>query len=474
MKKSTLYIILTLVVLYLPAVVMANSGPTYWQGYPSSEIMLVKNNSPITVENEELVFDFSDYKGRSYTVDGKVTATYEMVNPTNKAQSVQMAFPFVGTLNNLMAEDVEVSVDRINIPYEIYIGDVVGNYRNSLEDGKEEIFDFTNIINTITDKPYQGENFTENEKGKLYIIDIKPTSEEIVNLAVDFNLNFEKTKVLTKGFNRYERNDDKIRIAAGCYEPETLEIFVLGEDIDLNINGYTDGELKEKTNLFTYQLYAQEMEFKSYLMNYDLMSYVKENADRIRDEMVSELQLYNMHAKSIDECFTQNLGYSSDNDILDQWSSKRILTLVYTVEFPQNSEKEVRVRYKTSGTMDMRETAKPLYSFDYILNPAKNWSDFKNLNIEIITPQKAPYIVQSSIELTKGKKNTYSATLESLPEKDLSFTLYSSEQVTFLDKARGAMGRSFGYFAPFVIGVIVIFLVIVLTIILVAKRNKKV
>ena len=92
MKKSTLYIILTLVVLYLPAVVMANSGPTYWQGYPSSEIMLVKNNSPITVENEELVFDFSDYKGRSYTVDGKVTATYEMVNPTNKAQSVQMAF----------------------------------------------------------------------------------------------------------------------------------------------------------------------------------------------------------------------------------------------------------------------------------------------------------------------------------------------------------------------------------------------
>jgi hypothetical protein len=386
MKKSILYIILTIIILSLPATATANSGPTYWQGYPSSEIMLVKDNSSITVENENLIFDFSDYEERSYTVDGKVTATYQMVNPTNEAQTVQMAFPFVGTLNSLSMEDIEVSVDSSNIPYEIYIGDVVGNYRNTLEDGKEEIFDFTNIINTITDKPYKAKNFAENEKGKLYIIDIKPTTEERINFAVDFKFDFEKTKVLTKGFNRYERDGEKTRIAAWCYKPETLEIFVLGGDIDLNINCYTDGELKKKTNLFTYQLYAQEMEFKSYLMDYDLNDYVKQNADRIMGVMASDLQLYNMYAKSIDECFTQNLGYGSDSDLSDQWNSRRILTLVYTVEFSRNSEKEVTVQYKISGTMDMRKTAKPLYSFDYILNPAKNWNGFKNLNIKIITP----------------------------------------------------------------------------------------
>ena len=32
----------------------------------------------------------------------------------------------------------------------------------------------------------------------------------------------------------------------------------------------------------------------------------------------------------------------------------------------------VSVSYKTSGTMDITETAKLLYTFDYILNPAEN------------------------------------------------------------------------------------------------------
>ncbi|HHY05244.1 MAG TPA: hypothetical protein GX534_08680, partial [Thermoanaerobacterales bacterium] len=38
----------------------ANSGPVFWQGYPSSEIMSIENDSPIEVKKENLVFDFSD------------------------------------------------------------------------------------------------------------------------------------------------------------------------------------------------------------------------------------------------------------------------------------------------------------------------------------------------------------------------------------------------------------------------------
>lgn len=40
--------------------VFANSGPVYWQGYPSSDIMTVQKNSPIQVKSERLTFDFSD------------------------------------------------------------------------------------------------------------------------------------------------------------------------------------------------------------------------------------------------------------------------------------------------------------------------------------------------------------------------------------------------------------------------------
>ena len=248
MKKLTSIILFGLMLVF-PTAVFANSGPVFWAGAPSSDVVLIDNNSPIIVENEELVFDFSDSASSDFTINGKVTATYEMVNPTNEPQSVQMAFPFVGKLDSLSRSDIGITVDESAVAYDVYIGDMVESFGNPRPEDKEASFDFAGIVNTITDKPYTAENFAADEKGKLYIIDVKPTAEQRINLAVDFNFNSEKTKVFTNGFNGYERDDEKIKIAAWCDQPETLEIYVLGEDIDLEVNAYTDGELTKKTDL---------------------------------------------------------------------------------------------------------------------------------------------------------------------------------------------------------------------------------
>jgi len=459
MKKIIKNIILAVVMFTFSTVAFANSGPVFWQGYPSSEIMLVEENSPIVVKNENLVFDFADREDSDYSISGKVTAAYQMHNPTNKSQSVQMAFPFVGSLDSLFPEEMVITVDDNALPYDIYIGDVVDSHGNPFQDDKKVSFDFAGIVNTITDKPYKGENFVENEKGKLYSINVKPTTDQRINFAVDFNFNDKKTKVLTNGFNRYERDNVRTKIAAWCYEPETLEIFVLGEDIELTINAYSDGELREKTDLLTYQISTQEIEIKPYLMEY-----IKNHTKVKNEGVISDTQLYNLYAKSLDKSFTYNMGYSTMDDLIEQENFKRILTLVYNVRFPKNCDKEVSVSYITSGTMDKRETSKPQYSFDYILNPAENWGDFKNLNIKIITPKKAPYIVKSSIGLEKGEENVYTATLIDLPEHDdLTFTLYGNEKISLVDKTLGNLQRSFGYFtlaatsiiALLIIGVIV-------------------
>jgi len=121
--------------------------------------------------------------------------------------------------------------------------------------------------------------------------------------------------------------------------------------------------------------------------------------------------------------------------------------------------------------MDKRNTSSPQYLFDYILNPAKNWNSFNNLNIKVITPKEAPYIIDSSIEFNKEEDNIYTATLEKLPEEDLSFTLYQKEKITFYDTIEGQINRSFGYFAPIVIGVIILFMIII-SIIIVRKIKK--
>ena len=447
-------IISVIIVFSFPAMTLANSGPVFWQGYPSLDVMVIQDNSPIKVEKEDLVFDFSENIMDNYTLGGNVTAAYHMVNPTDLGHSVQMAFPLVGTLSTLIHDDIRITADNKTLSYEVYIGKVVDGHGNPWQTTEEGSFDFADIIKTITHEPYKGENFSANDNGKLYMINVKPTTDQGINFAVDFNFDDTATKVLTKGFNRYERNNTETKIAAWCYKPEILEIYVIGKDIDFQVKAYTDGELKQETDLFNYEISTQELQLKPYLSNYTQDTNINLN-DRI-----SDIQLYNLYAQTLDDIF-QHMGYASEDYLLSQEHYQRIITLVYTVEFPAKTEREVGVSYKTSGTFDQTQTPSPLYSFDYLLNPAQNWSSFRNLSIKIIPPLEAPYIVKSSIELQRGDDNIYRATLEELPDVDLSFTLYAKETITLLDKFQGSLYKSFGYLTPLILSAL-LFLAIVL------------
>ncbi|HPL53959.1 MAG TPA: hypothetical protein PLW11_07435 [Bacillota bacterium] len=469
MKKIAGKISFAFLLLCLPYMVFGNSGPVYWQGYPSAEILSIEGDTPIAVKKENLIFDFSGQGNNNYTISGKVTAAYDMVNPTNEAKSVQMAFPFVGSFKDFSRNDIVITAGGSVLPYDIYIGDVVDSHGDPRVKEKEASFDFAGIVSTITNELYNGSNFANDEKGKLYTIEVAPEANQRINIAIDFNFDFRKTKVFTNGFNSYEGDGEKIRIASWCDKPEVLEIFVLGEEINLEINAFTDGELSKKTDLYSYQVSEQEAEVKSYLMKF-----VKNNTRVNNDSGISETQLYNLYAGALDRYLTRNMGYSSEHDLMAQEYYERIFTLVYTVEFPPDSEKGVSVSYKASGTMDKRETAKPLYTFDYILNPAENWSDFKNLNVQIIPPKEAPYIVKSSIEFKKGENGSYTAAMEDLPERDLSFTLYENKKITLLDKVAGSLHKRFGYLYPLVIGIIALVaapIIITVAIKLLRRRN---
>lgn len=449
------------------SLVLANSGPVYWQGYPASDIMTIDRNSPIEVKSENLTFDFSDGNNDSYSVEAIVTAEYEMTNPTNETFFVQMAFPFVERLSNINYEDIEITADRNELTYDVYIGKSINSYKSSYDENKKANFDFDEIINTISNDMYEAKSFSADEKGKLYYFNIKPTSDEGIDFTVDFSYDPEKTNILIKNFNSFSWNDNKVSISSSCNRPQIAEIYVLGEDINFNVKGYTFGSSKKETNLFTYEMLENEVDVKTYLDEY-IKSYYDANFEHI-----SDIQLYNLYARTLDKYFVSNMGFCSEHDIFNESYNERIITLVYTVEFLPSTDQKINVSYITKGTMDRRNTTRPLYSYDYILNPAENWNSFKNLNIRIITPQEAPYIIDSSIKFHKEDGNIYTATLENLPEDDLSFTLYSKEKITLLDKIEGRIHRSFGYFTPIVIVATVAFIIIIPLIAFKIKKKAK-
>jgi len=455
--------------------VLANSGPTFWQGYPAFEVLAIDENCPIGVEEEKLVFDLRGDNRGDYTIGGQVTASYQMVNPTDQAISVQMAFPYISNLYDFTSDDMAIMAEETPLPYDVYIGDVVNGYRNPIQQENQISVAFDDIVSTITNEQYQAANFSADEKGQLYTIQVKPTTEQSIKLAVEFKMDSEKTNVLTNGFNGYGRDGQKATLTAWGYEPRELEIFVMGEQVDFNITGYIDGQLEKTSNLFTYQIITKEVDHQTYIMD-SIDKYVKKMEHLQTPDLQTKIQnqqLYNVYAAALDSRFTENAGMTSFDELIAQNESKRILTMVYTVDFPANSRRNIQVSYKTRGTMDQTKTAEPVYTFNYLLNPAKNWNHFQQLDIQIFTPESAPYIVNSNIELNEQKERYYTASLEALPDSDFFFSIYANQKISTGDRVYGALKNTFGYFLPLIIVGAFVFVLIGLSIWAIRKRYSR-
>ena len=63
----------------------------------------------------------------------------------------------------------------------------------------------------------------------------------------------------------------------------------------------------------------------------------------------------------------------------------------------------------------------PIYTYNYLLSPAKTWADFGNLDIIVNTPY---YMTESGGDFSFEKTETgYQTSLDGLPEGELTFTL---------------------------------------------------
>ena len=322
MRRIFILLISLLLCLGIPMGASANSGPIYQRGYPSSDSYLVRMDSPIQVEKENLLFDFSENLFSHDDINCKVTAQYFMKNPTKSNQIAEMAFPFSGVVNKQDLDSIKISVNNKKIPFRIYsVGSVEDPYMNS-EDPEVE-YNLPSILKSITKKP--------------------------LNLK-DFR------KQLDSGFYR------------------------------------------------------------------------------------------------------------------------KIIVLVYTVSFPPNSDVQLKVEYIAQGSMSKKETSTPQYKFTYFLSPAQYWSSFKNLTIEVKTSKYNPYILRSNIEFANTSPNVYNAAFATLPNNDLTFTIYENAKISDEEKFWGWWYSQFGYFYPIVIMFLIvsIFVVaIIVTVIVSGVRYKK-
>ncbi|MCD8509688.1 MAG: hypothetical protein LRY73_07305 [Bacillus sp. (in: Bacteria)] len=439
--------------LNIPFTSLANSGPTYWYHHPSSDVLVIDENSPIEVHREDLLFDFSNSENFAHTINGNISATYAMYNPTDTTQSVQMVFPFVSHLNAFSADTISILVDGSEIDFELFLGGVVNNYGGM---DQEVNYDFATILSTITTLPYEAKHFSPEEMGILHEIQIESKPGEQIKVAIDFAIDEEKTKVFSKGFNGYGYDNGKIDVSTWCFDDQcTLHLFALGEDIDYTVLAFSEDGPDQQTESDGYTISKEEIMVKEYLQ-----LFMEENSEGRYSNVMAPNQLYNIFARALDESFEYMGGFSSDFELLEKQYYERIFSVVYTVEFPPETMQEVSVQYEAAGTMDQTQTAMPLYTIEYILNPANNWSSFEDLHITIKTPDEAPFIVESNFELEEVGNQEYYGFFPKLPEKDLSFSLYGDRTVTVLDRFGGSLNNRYGYYVPYLVGATLLFVTI--------------
>ena len=79
----------------------ANSALKYWEGVTASGAIVINENVPIVVENENLTFDINEfpakedyYSGTSQNYTSKVTAEYSFYNPSEYEVTATLLFPY--------------------------------------------------------------------------------------------------------------------------------------------------------------------------------------------------------------------------------------------------------------------------------------------------------------------------------------------------------------------------------------------
>ena len=93
---------------------------------------------------------------------------------------------------------------------------------------------------------------------------MEPTVGQAINFTVDFSLTGKDKRYLQAVSAGWM---GRSRIASLVPRSQIIEIFVLGEDINLRINAYTDGELTERTGLFRIG-WRKMKRGKTYLLEY--------------------------------------------------------------------------------------------------------------------------------------------------------------------------------------------------------------
>lgn len=393
----------------------ANSGPGRWEQGPAYGMTPVKD-CPITVEKEDLTFQVSD-KSLSYSkTSARVTAAYQMKNPTSNSMNVEMAFPLISSYKQLVANGgVKITAGGKELPYTVCLtgplpqfGTEYQLYDKSGKLNTSSLPNFSTLLKNAVPIPttpkYIGTEsavFYEVKKGKYN------------SLRVEMTAPASKTRLISFNYGTQSRSGDKVTISgwASVYS-DSFSFLTIGENPqDIKITAYEDTQYTKKLNT------APQFTTKQVSPKELCLQYIRKYSEIDPNDQSIVIRYLDSLLQRDGIC-----DVAQANDLI---SKNCIYLLNYTVPFAANSGEQVSVSYTTIPTMSNPDNS--INTFAYISNPAKNWASFKNLNVTVIPPSKDYALSSSTIDLKADSNGTFKASLAALPQDDIAFALRKAD-----------------------------------------------
>lgn len=456
----------TALVLLMPSVpALGNAAPVFWRGQPASMVLTLDHASGIHVRSERLTFDFNE--GLEYFAPmAVVTAEYGLWVESAAGRTSTMAFPIITSLDRFQPDQVRILQDGTPLSYRVRLA---GTEHLSEESPQSDYsIDYEGLFSSIMD--IQTPSVLRSRIGTRYTLQVEAGQQGFVNVELQGT---PGELGYFKGFNSYrQREGDGFEITLGGHfgEDRIFEVFSTSAELPIQVHAYTDWEMKTPLADFQYAWTAEPVDAATYLLE-DIQR-TRGTYLTILDEVDEEELLALLEAQALRQ---EASGYFSDvTEETEIFFYDQVVVLLYEVALEGQKEHTVTVSYLTEGTYDRSETKHPIYRYTYLLQPARYFESFKDLEVTVHTPEAMPYMPESSPALTETASRVYQGSFDVLPQgEELQFVLYQEPTITNRTLwERLSSGYTLLFVGIFVLPILVLLSLLGLVYVLLRRRRR--
>lgn len=419
--------------------ISANSAQTWWEGVNSTGAIVTDGECPIVVENELLTFDVDSFPQSYYhtaeeylSYTGKVTAQYSFYNPADYTVTARLLFPF-GAEPTYAHYDGETDADAIRYSVKVNGEDIPTTLRHSLTDRWRQ-FELSRDLSLLHDGFMEDDFYYPDMPVTAYLFKVSEVdSQKYPAACAAFDVkatDYPNSRLyLVDQRGAHSQNNDTMRISVHAENDAKLVLYVIGEPLESlpQWKIYKNGGVSSRESIDgTVTYYDTETT--------TLRQFAAEG--RFEDHSaVSETDWYNAKIALLKDSETTSFG-----SMLYVWHANlNSPTLMRWYEYEITLAPSERIVNTVTAPIYPAIDANlepSLYTYTYLLSPAKTWADFGELSIVINTPYyllsneaREEAVNAANVELVKTDSG-YALTLDGLPEGELVFALSSSPQPT--------------------------------------------